>query len=208
MERGLAVRCGACRGGGWLEGWFRRCRYCRARGWFDPTTAPGGVGALVAAADALRTGAAAGLLVRPALPWERWPIPTEVKGHEGAPDEPTWERAVRASAVILYELPDGREHLAGGLELSRLDDSYAALRDVLWQTDDDGGLLRCIDRELADLYLRLSFFPAWRGTWLELTRHDPDAKKPPPPPRPAEITGEAQKYVTGKFFVGVPAEET
>lgn len=144
--------------------------------------------------------------MRPALPWERFPIPAEVKGHQGAPDEPTWERAVRASAVILYELPDGRERLAGGLELAKLDASYAALRAVVWQTTDDGGLLRCVDPDLKDLYLRLSFFRAWRGMWLEMTLHDPDSKAPPPS-RPPEITGEAQKYVTGKFFVGAPPED-
>lgn len=206
MAKPLAIRCGACRGGGWLDGWFRRCRYCRARGWFDPTNAPGGIGVLIAAADALRTGDAKALLVRPALPWERFPIPTELRAKGSVPDDTTWERAVRASAVILYELPDGRERLAGGLELARLDETFLVLRDLVWQTTDQGGLLRGFGPELKDFHLALSFFRAWRGEWLEVTRHDPLAKTPPTPVRPPEIA-EAQRYVTGKYFVGVPTDE-
>lgn len=211
MDSGIGIRCGSCRGGGWLDGWFKRCRFCRGRGWFDPTTAPGGIGPLVAAADAVRTGAAWGLLVRPALPWEHFPIPDELKGREGTPDELIWDRAVRNSAVILYQHADGALKLAGGLELAKLKETHALLRELCWKSLDDGGLWRCVDRELRDVYLRLSFFQAWRGEWLEVTKWEGDQAPRPLParsgPTPTEITGEAQKYVTGKHFVGVPKED-
>lgn len=209
MENGIAIRCGACRGGGWLEGWFKRCARCGGRGWFDPTSAPGGIGPLVAAADAVRTKAARALLVRPALPWERFPIPQEISSKPGSPDEHTWERAVRNSAVVLYEHPDGTSRLAGGLELSRLAETHALLRELLWQTLPDGGLLRCVDRQIRDVYLRLTFFQAWRGEWLEVTRWV-EGEKEAEPARSMygdEITGAAQKYVTGKLFVGPPKED-
>lgn len=208
MQHGIAIRCGSCRGGGWPNGWFRRCRFCRGRGWFDPTTAPEGLGPLVAAADAVRLGAARALLVRPALPWEHFPVPDEVKAREGAPDEATWARAVRASAVILYDHGDRGLKLAGGLELSRLPEHHAAIRELYWQTTDDGGLWRCVDDQLREVYLRFSFFRAWRAEWLEVVRHDPAvAARALQAPTPTDITGDAQKYVTGKLFVGPPKED-
>ncbi len=210
MQNGIAIRCGSCRGGGWLEGWFKRCRYCRGRGWFDPVSAPGGLGPLVAAADAVRTGAAQALLVRPALPWERFPIPEELQSRDGAPDELIWERAVRASAVILYDHGERGLQLAGGLELAKLPETHAVIRELFWQTTLDGGLWRCVDDRLRDVYLHFSFFRAWHGDWVEVTWHDASAaaqQEPAPGPTPSEITGEAQKYVTGKLFVGVPKED-
>jgi hypothetical protein len=205
VQHEIAIRCGACRGGGWLRGWFRRCRWCKGRGWFDAVSAPAGLGPLVAASEAVRSDAARALLVRPALPWERFPVPPELKARDGAPDEATWERAVRASAVILYDLGEGRTKLAGGLELARLPAHHEAMRAVFWSTADDGGLWRCVDGRLRDVYLRLSFFRAWRGEWVELTRHDVARPVAPPPVTPA---GEARKYVTGKLFVGPPKEES
>jgi hypothetical protein len=203
---GLAVRCGACRGGGWLRGWFNRCRHCRGRGWFDATTAPGGLGPLVAASEAVRSGAATNLLVRPALPWERFPVPPELRV-EGGPDAALWERAVRASAVILYEHADGTPGLAGGLELARLAETHAVVRELFWDTLPGGGRWRCLDRDLQEFHLRLLFFRAWHGEWLEVTVDRPEAPPPPPSSGPAEITGAAQKYITGKMFVGVPKED-
>jgi hypothetical protein len=211
MEVGIGIRCGSCRGGGWLNGWFKRCVHCRGRGWFDPVTAPGGLGPLVAASEAVRTGACRALLVRPALPWERFPVPDEVKAREGAPDETKWDRAVRASAVILYEHADTKVQLAGGLELSRLSETHALIRELFWQTLPDGGVWRCVDGQLRDVYLRFSFFRAWKSDWLEVVRWDGDTAparpRLPGPPTPQEITGDAQKYVTGKLFVGPPKED-
>jgi len=204
---GLAVRCGACQGGGWLRGWFRRCARCRGRGWFDAVTAPGGLGPLVAAAEVLHSGAAQNLLVRPALPWERFPIPPELRAGGNGPAPDLWERAVRASAVILYEHADRSPSLAGGLELARLAETHTLVRELFWDALPGGGRWRCMDRHLAEFHLRLQFFRAWRGEWLDVAVDRPEPP-PPPPPGPAEITGAAQKYITGKMFVGVPEEET
>lgn len=209
MDRGIAIRCGACRGRGRLGLWFKGCECCRGRGWFDARSAPGGLGVVVAAADSVRTNACRNLLVRPALPWETFPIPDEIKASPGAPNEATWERAIRGSAVILYEHENKRSELAGGLELARLDDAHALLRKLCWRTLPDGGLWRCVDGRLQDVYLRLSFFRAWRGDWIEITRWEGHSAPEPPPPRlpdTGEARSEANKYVTGKLFVGLPRE--
>lgn len=203
MHHGIAIRCGSCRGRGWLGGWFQRCRWCRGQGWFDAVTAPDGLGPLVAASDFVRTGAARALLVRPALPWERFPVPAELQQNEGGPDEATWERAVRASAVILYDLDGKAQKLAGGLELARLPEHHAAIRSLAWSQLADGALWRCVDGELNECQLRFVFFRAWRGDWLEVTL---DRVAPAAAPR-SSITGDAQKYVTGKLFVGAPKED-
>lgn len=207
MDSGIAIRCGACRGRGRFGAWFKRCEHCRGRGWFDARSAPFGIGALVAASDSVRTGACRSLVVRPALPWERFPIPDEVKTRPGAPNETTWERAIRGSAVILYEHHDGRTQLAGGLELARLEQTHRLLRKLCWQALPDGGLWRCVDGKLRDVYLRLVFFQAWRGEWIEITRQQGHSAPETPPAAVRQASHEANQYVTGKLFVGVPQED-
>lgn len=168
----IAVRCGRCRGSGWPGGWFQRCPPCGGRGWFDAVSAPGGLGAFVAASDAVRTGVARSLLLRPVMPWESFPVPEELLGHPGAPDAATWAKALRSSAAVLYELDGQPSRLAGGIALSGLERAHAALRETLWEPLCDGGVWRCFGLDLVDFELRVSFFNAWRGEWVELSRYD------------------------------------
>lgn len=135
-------------------------------------------------------------------------MPEEIKTRPGAPDEATWERAIRGSAVIVYEHADGRVQLAGGLELARLEETHELLRALCWQPLPDGGLWRCLNggRE-DDIYLRLSYFQAWRGEWIEITRWEGHSAPETPTPAVEQASSEANQYVTGKLFVGVPRED-
>ena len=131
--------------------------------------APDGIGPVLAAADALWNGSARALLVRPALPWESYPVPSRVQAQVTGLDTGKWSRALRGSAVILYDLGEGRFKLAGGLELSRVAAHHEAMRSVLWRRAPDGGIWRCVDGRLRERFIRLTYFRGWRGDWLELT---------------------------------------